>query len=100
MQFKSQISVLGAKSSQGDYNGKPYDSTTIYYEVELQEGENFIGSVGESIKWGKSDNFNKFKSLTKGLTFPVLCDAVIQIVSNGKDTSQILLDLKPVSKGA
>lgn len=95
MQFKSQILVLGAKSSKGDFNGKPYDSTTVYYQVDLQEGENFVGSVGESIKWGKSDNLEKLK----GLTFPLLCDVVIQVVSNGNNTSNVLLDLKPV-KGA
>ncbi len=30
MQFKTEMIILGAKSSKGDFNGKPYDSTTVF----------------------------------------------------------------------
>ena len=46
MQFKSQIVVLGAKASKGEFNGRPFDSTTVYYQADLQDGENFAGQVG------------------------------------------------------
>ena len=45
MQFKSQIVVLGAKASKGEFNGRPFDSTTVYYQADLQDGENFAGQV-------------------------------------------------------
>ena len=31
MQFKTQLVVLGAKSSKGEYNGRPFNSTTVFY---------------------------------------------------------------------
>ncbi len=49
MQFKTELIILGAKSSKGDFNGKPYDSTTVFYQADLQSGENFVGQVGDQL---------------------------------------------------
>ena len=89
MQFKHTLIVLGAKSSKGDFNGKPYDSTTIFYQAELQDGDNFVGQIGEQIKWGTSANFDKIK----GLKFPLTAEATLEQVSNGKSMVTILKDL-------
>ncbi|MDR8241085.1 hypothetical protein FPK82_22755 [Acinetobacter baumannii] len=91
MQFKTTITVLGAKSSKGEFNGKPYDSTTIFFQAELQDGDNFVGQVGEQIRWGTSDNFEKLK----GLKFPLNAEATMEQVSNGKSMVTILKDLVP-----
>ncbi|MEG1856702.1 MAG: hypothetical protein RR231_14530 [Acinetobacter sp.] len=93
MLFKSQIVVLGAKSSKGDFDGKPYDSTKVYYQAELQKGDNFVGQVGAEITWGTSFNFEKIK----GQKFPFTADATFQQVSNGRNTVTILEDLVPVA---
>lgn len=91
MLFKTTMVVLGAKSSKGDYNGVPYDSTTIFYKADLQEGDNFAGEIGEQLKWGTSANFEKIK----GLTFPIIAEATLQQVSNGKSMITIIKDLVP-----
>lgn len=91
MQFKSQMVVLGAKSSKGEYNGRPFDSTVIFYKADLQEGDNFVGEVGDQIKWGTSENFKKIKDLE----FPLSADVVMEQVSNGKSSTLVLLDLVP-----
>lgn len=94
MQFKSTIVVLGAKSSKGEFQGRPYDSTVVFFQADLQEGENFAGQVGDSWKWGLSDNFNKIKNLT----FPFTADIVAEQVSNGKNSSTVIKELTPVPK--
>ena len=91
MLFKSTSTVLGAKSSKGTFEGKPYDSTTIFYQSDLQEGENFAGQVGVSIKWGTSLNFQKVKDLV----FPFNADVSMEQVSNGSSQTLILKDLVP-----
>lgn len=91
MLFKTTMVVLGAKSSKGDYNGVAYDSTTIFYKADLQEGDNFAGEIGEQMKWGTSSNFEKIK----GLTFPLVAEATVQQVSNGKSMITIIKDLVP-----
>lgn len=91
MQFKTTMTVLGAKSSKGDYQGKPYDSTTVFYKADLQEGDNFAGEVGEQIKWGTSENFKKIKDLE----FPLNAEVTLEQVSNGKNSTLIILDLVP-----
>lgn len=91
MLFKSTILVLGAKSSKGTFEGNVYDSTTIFYKADLQEGDNFVGEVGESIKWGTSENLEKIKHLE----FPLTADVTLQQVSNGKKTTTIIKELVP-----
>lgn len=91
MQFKAQLVVLGAKSSKGEFNGRPYDSSIVYYQTDLQEGENFAGQVGTEIKWGSSANFEKIKNQK----FPFMADCVLEQVSNGKSTVTILKELIP-----
>ena len=57
MQFETTIVVLGAKASKGEYNGRPFDSTKIFAQAELQEGENFAGFVSTDYTLVTSFNF-------------------------------------------
>ena len=91
MLFKTQMTVLGAKSSKGSFEGKDYDSTTVFYQADLQEGENFAGQLGVSIKWGTSVNFEKIKNLS----YPFNAEATLEQVSNGSTTTLIVKDLVP-----
>jgi len=91
MLFKTQMTVLGAKSSKGSFDGKAYDSTTVFYQADLQEGENFAGQLGVSIKWGTSANFEKIKNLS----YPFNAEATMEQVSNGSTQTLIIKDLVP-----
>ena len=91
MLFKTSMTVLGAKSSKGSFEGKAYDSTTVFYQADLQEGENFAGQLGVSIKWGTSVNFEKIKNLS----YPFNAEATLEQVSNGSTTTLIVKDLVP-----
>ena len=91
MQFETTIVVLGAKASKGEYNGRPFDSTKIFAQAELQEGENFAGFVSTDYTWGTSFNFERIK----GLDFPFSAKAKMQVVSNGKTSTTVMLDLVP-----
>ena len=93
MLFENKLVILGAKSSKGEYNGRPFDSTTIYYQATLQDGDNFAGDVGAEIKWGTSANFEKVKNLK----FPFTANCKMEQVSNGKSMVTILRDLIPDS---
>lgn len=94
MLFKTTMVVLGAKSSKGEYNGRLFDSTTLFYKADLQDGDNFVGEVGEQIKWGTSANFEKIKHLD----FPLIAEATLEQVSNGKTMLTIVKDLVPQNK--
>lgn len=93
MKFKVQLHVLGAKRSKGEYNGKPYDNTIVFYQADLQDGEDFVGQVGEQMRFGKSDNFVKLKDLK----FPCICEALVEQVSNGNSVSMVIKDLHPIA---
>lgn len=91
MQYESNIVVLGAKASKGDFNGRPFDSTKVFAQAELQKGENFAGFVSTEYTWGTSFNFERIK----GLEYPFSAKAKMQVVSNGKTSTTIMLDLVP-----
>lgn len=92
MLFKTDLLVLGAKSSKGDFEGTAYDYTLVFFQADLQEGENFCGQVGQSFRWGTSDNFEKLKNLE----YPLQASATLEQVSNGKSMVTIIKDLVPV----
>ena len=91
MLLKSNVIVRGARPSKGDYNGRAYDSTKVFAQSELQEGENFAGFVSTEYTWGTSFNFERIK----GLDFPFSAKAKMQVVSNGKTSTTVMLDLIP-----
>lgn len=80
MQVKAQLMVLGAKSFKGDVEGKPYDSTTLFVVLDVSERNGT--SVGQNVvemKFGKSDEFSKLKSLT----FPINADLSLNLTTKG-----------------
>lgn len=94
MQFKTNIVVIGAKRSKGDYEGTPYDNTKIYTSTSLDASKgDAVGQAGSEYAWGLSDNYNKIATLK----FPFEAEATMEIVSNGKSNKTIMLDLKPVA---
>ena len=91
MLLTSDVVVTGSKASKGDFNGKPFDSTKVYVETEMQAGERSSGTVSTEYTWGTSDNYPKIEKLK----YPFKAKAVLQIVSNGRDSKTILVDLVP-----
>ena len=91
MQFETTIVILGAKASKGEYNGRPFDSTKVFEQAELQQGENFAGFVSTEYLWCILFNFERIK----GLDFPFSAKAKMQVVSNGKTSTTVMLDLVP-----
>ena len=91
MLFETTIVVLGAKASKGEFNGRPFDSTKVFAQADLQQGENFAGFVSTEYTWGTSFNFDRIK----GLEYPFSAKAKMQVVSNGKTSNTIMLELVP-----
>ena len=93
MSMKNTATILGLKKSKGDFNGRPYDSTILYQQVKLKEGEDFIGAASEEIKWGTSVNFDLLKA--SGITCPFVAELTLELVSNGRSSTLVVIDLKP-----
>ena len=91
--MNSTITVIGAKRSKGEIEGKPYDHTTIYTQDSLdQKNGDAIGSAGSEYRWGTSDNFLKIA----GLKPPFNADVKLEMITTGKSTKMIILDLTPI----
>lgn len=93
MKFTAQILVIGAKASKGEMEGTPYDHTTIFTTTQLDsKNDDAFGSAGDSYRFGKSENFQKLK----GIPVPFNAEGQFEIVTTGKTSRTILLDLKPL----
>lgn len=93
MQFQTEVLVIGAKRSKGDYEGQAYDSTKVYIQLQMDVSkDDAIGMAGAEYVYGKSGNFEKLKSER----FPFKAIATFEIVTNGKTQKQIMHDLKPI----
>ena len=91
MQFTSDVVVTGAKASKGEYQGKPFDSSKVYVVTDMQAGERSSGTVSTEYTWGTSANYDRIEKLS----YPFRAKATMQIVSNGRESKTILVDLIP-----
>lgn len=86
------VIVTGAKASKGDYEGKPYDSTTIYVQVPLDESTGMMsGFTTVEYKWGKSENYHRISNNE----FPFKANVSFQTVSSGRASKVILTHVEP-----
>lgn len=96
MDVKNQrMHVVGVKRSKGEYEGKPFDSTKLYVNLDLNNStDQGRGFATVEYTWGKSDNFDKIKHLP----FPFDADVDLSFVTNGKGgmVAQVV-DVHPVS---
>jgi hypothetical protein len=92
MKFKSEITVLGMKSSKGSFEGTDYDSTKVYVLTDLDASKGLaVGSSAAEYVLGKSDEFEKYKHLQ----FPIKGMAELEIVTNGKTQKTVMHGLVP-----
>lgn len=100
MKLQTRITVTGMKRSKGTLeNGNPYDSTKVYALTDLDDSKgNGMGQATVEYTFGKSDEFDKFKQLAQ--SFPIECDAEVEIVTNGNTQKTNLVALRPVQRAA
>ena len=85
--------VLGMKGSKGTFEGKAYDSCTVYIQTRLDESKGTMKGFGVGeYKFGEASTFDKYKHLP----FPFHAEVEIETVTSGKAMSQIITSLTPL----
>ena len=86
-----QVTITGAKSSKGEMEGRPYDSTKIYVQTRMDPSKGtMVGTATEEYAWGLSDNFQKLKDLK----FPIIANVEFEQVTSGRSSKTIIMDLQ------
>lgn len=70
MKSTYKVRVTGAKAFNGNVDGKNYDSTTLFVEVDLAssaDGSQCAGYATTSLKFGTSKNFQPIAAHIPGL---------------------------------
>lgn len=98
MKLTTRITVTGMKKSKGTLeNGNPYDSTKLYAMTDLDDRKgNGMGAATVEYTFGTSEEFDKFKHLAQ--SFPVECEAELEIVTNGKTQQTLITAIRPVAR--
>jgi len=96
MEIKASLLVLGAKSFNGDVEGKKYDSTTLFVVMDVSERTG--SSVGQNVvemKFGTSDEFQKMKHLP----FPCQAELGLRLTTKGYEVASFkaLTPAKPAA---
>ena len=88
-----EMIITGAKSSFGEYEGRSYDSTKIYVQTKMndQSGE-MVGFATSEYNWGDSSNFSKLKDFD----FPLKAKVEMDIVTSGKNSKMVVIDVQPI----
>ena len=89
---KSIECITGMKKFKGDIEGKSFDSTTVFIETRMAERNgNRRGRCTMDYNAGTSDVYDRLKNLDLPGQFEVEWDTV----SNGNDSKQIVIDIRP-----
>lgn len=98
MRFKSDVKVLGMKSSKGQMdNGATFDSTKVYTETALDDSRGTAkGFACAEFTLGTSIEFDKYKHLP----FPFEAAAELEIVTNGKTQKTVMHSLTPTARAS
>ncbi|KVD76271.1 hypothetical protein WS62_02605 [Burkholderia sp. ABCPW 14] len=98
MRFKSEVKVLGMKSSKGQMdNGTAFDSTKVYTETPLDDSKGTAkGFAVAEFTLGTSAEFDKYKHLP----FPFEASAELELVTNGKTQKTVMHSLTPTARSA
>lgn len=94
MKFTSQVTCVGMKASQGEFEGTAYDYTRAYCLVDMDTSKGAM--AGQSVaeyNIGDSKEFDKFKHLP----FPFRADADFEMVTNGKTTKTTVRAFRPIA---
>ena len=99
MKFQSTVVCTGIKESKGDYEGRPFSSTTFHLIVDVAENSSgrSIGAVTRPFKFGDASEFDKWAHLAKAWPaggLPCLVDFDI-VAGVGNDSKLTLLGIKP-----
>lgn len=88
-----QVVITGAKRSKGEMEGRPYDSTKVYVQTKMDTNNvDMVGFATSEYTWGKADNFAKLSDLK----FPLQAEIELELVTSGKSSKMIVIDVKPI----
>jgi len=97
--MQNQSVLHGIKSSKGEYEGRPYDSTTFHLSVDMGQSSNgeSIGTVTRPFKLGDSSEFSKWEHLKSAWpSTGILCDCEFDVVAGSDNAVKLtLLAIRP-----
>lgn len=99
------VEIIGMKAFKGVIDGKAINSGVVYSAVRLDErhnrteenGLNFkCGHAMEEWKVGDAEIIARVSHLKPSYKTPVVMRLEVERVSNGKETTELVMDIRPV----
>lgn len=102
MKFQQNALCLGIKESKGEYEGRPFSSTTFHLSVDIADNTSgrSIGHVTRPFKFGDASEFEKWAKLAPSWPqggLPVSCSfELVAAADNG--SKLVLLGIQPAQQ--
>lgn len=103
------VEVIGMKAFKGVVNGNQVDSGTLFAVVKLDERYNRedreshnhkCGNAIEEWKLPSAEHVFRMKHLKPSMANPIVVKLDIERVSNGKESTEMVVDCRPVELAA
>lgn len=104
MKFNQNALCMGIKESKGEYEGRPFSSTTFHLSVDIADSSSgrSIGQVTRPFKFGDASEFEKWAKLSASWPaggLPVVCSfELVAAADNG--SKLVLLGIQPANSRA
>ena len=102
--MKMQLRCTGIKESKGEFEGKPFSSTTFHLIVDVAENGagRSLGAVSRPFKFGDAGEFDKWAHLKA--SWPdsgVMCDCDVDLVAGADNSTKLVLKaIRPLQSTA
>lgn len=95
--MQQELIITGAKASSGDFEGRSYDSTKVYIQTRMNpDSGDMAGFATTEYNWGPSDNFKKIRDQK----YPFKALVEMDLVTSGKSSKMVVIDVQPISPKA
>lgn len=103
--MKLNVEVVGMKAFKGSIDNKEIDSATLYARVKMDSRTNRADGTGVNWKVGEAVEEWKLPSSEyvlrmKHLTCPFVAELEVERLSNGRETKDVVMDVRPMEAQA
>lgn len=94
MLVTARVKVTGVKRGKGEYEGRAFDYTRVFVEVQLDDSQgNAAGFCSAQYNFGKSGNFDALSRLA----FPCDCEVdFVEVGTGAGEVRRVVQAIRPV----
>lgn len=92
MEFKSNVLIRGLRKTKCEIEGKSYDNTKVFIEMDLDDSAGMARGVAtQPFEFGLSTEYDKLSAMV----LPCQAEVTFEFVTSGKEKKQRITSISP-----